>query len=333
MDKITVGAIRWDGWFNDNEWQRNLNPPEWHHRLPFYGREISEAEVTVCGDSQEVLDQEIAYARLGGLDYWAFLHYHVADGDWREGKYNYGLKLYLQSRVKDQMGFCVIIYPHSGDQWEVQLADLLAFLHEPTYHKVCDGRPLIYMLLWGPGGLAEDRWGDLEKSRAAIDRLRAQVKGAGFANPYLVALTMEVKDSSRYVDQLGLDGIGTYANWSFGSYQDLAARNRAYWEECKAAGKPTVPILNAGWDPRPRYATRYASLYGEGREWAAYPTPGELADHVKSALDWIESNPKLTEPGTILIYAWNETDEGSWLAPTLSEGAARLEAIGRVLLR
>ena len=58
----TFGAIRWDGWFQDNPWQRNLDPKEWHGRLPFYGRVISENRVAVCGDSQEVMDREIAYA-------------------------------------------------------------------------------------------------------------------------------------------------------------------------------------------------------------------------------------------------------------------------------
>ena len=39
----------------------------------------------------------------------------------------------------------------------------------------------------------------------------------------------------------------------------------------------------------------------------------------------------LNPANAIIIYAWNENDEGGWLIPTLSEGTARLDAIARVL--
>ena len=32
-----------------------------------------------------------------------------------------------------------------------------------------------------------------------------------------------------------------------------------------------------------------------------------------------------------LIYAWNEHDEGGWLCPTLYEGSARIEAVGKMI--
>ena len=30
-----IGAIRWDGWFQDNPWERNLASEQWRYRLPF----------------------------------------------------------------------------------------------------------------------------------------------------------------------------------------------------------------------------------------------------------------------------------------------------------
>jgi hypothetical protein len=49
------------------------------------------------------------------------------------------------------------------------------------------------------------------------------------------------------------------------------------------------------------------------------------------AIDWTTSNQESAKAQTILIYAWNESDEGGWLVPTLSEGNARLDAIRSVL--
>jgi len=62
-----------------------------------------------------------------------------------------------------------------------------------------------------------------------------------------------------------------------------------------------------GWDGRPR---NYAGA------WYEPAKPAEVADAVKCALDWNRANPNTARAGTVLIYAWNEYDEGGWLCPT-----------------
>ena len=46
---------------------------------------------------------------------------------------------------------------------------------------------------------------------------------------------------------------------------------------------------------------------------------------------WNNTHQPANPTGVILIYAWNEIDEGGWLVPTQSEGDARLKAIAAVL--
>ncbi len=48
-------------------------------------------------------------------------------------------------------------------------------------------------------------------------------------------------------------------------------------------------------------------------------------------LKWNAAHPEAAEANALLIYAWNENDEGGWLVPTLGEGSARLDAIREVL--
>ncbi len=326
--KTTIGAIRWDAWTEGNVWQANLNPPKWHSRVPFYGRILSENEVHVVGDSTEVIEQEIDFAHAGGLDYWIFL-FHNAE-DWRAGKNNYGLSHYLASKKKAQLGFCLMVLPAPAESWERLIGVLLEQLKEPSYQTLADGRPLVYLLFWDTYGDPERYWGDLTTGRKMIESLRQRVIQAGYKNPYLVDLSMQVDLAVRYSEAMGIDAIGAYANWCYGAYQDLAARNRRFWEECKNTGKQTVPLVNAGWDPRPRYESEHAHIYGETRDWTEQPTPDELANHLDSALDWVDENPQSCEADTVMIYAWNETDEGSWLLPTLAEGSARLDAIRRM---
>ena len=315
----TIGAIRWDGWFTGNPWQRNLNPKQWHDRLPFYGKEISDSEVEVCGDTQQVMDQEIAFAHAAGLDYWAFLHYHPTRRKTTDS-YNYGLRLYLSSKHKAKVNFAVIIYPVAGEEWLKQVADVVRFVREPSYQKVAAGRPLIYLLAWGERGLPEKVWGPPAKGREAVAVLRKSVSQAGQKNPYLVVQAVHTQDAARYADELGLDAISSYANSTGDSYADLAAVNRRSWEEWRASGKKVVPLVNAGWNPRPR-----------NQHGGPEPKPAELREHLRSAIGWVKKYREAADAQTILIYAWNESDEGGWLVPTKSEGTARLDALREAL--
>jgi hypothetical protein len=49
----------------------------------------------------------------------------------------------------------------------------------------------------------------------------------------------------------------------------------------------------------------------------------------------VKENPKTCEANGVIIYAWNEHDEGSWLVPTWTAvskpNTTRLDAIRRVL--
>jgi hypothetical protein len=93
----------------------------------------------------------------------------------------------------------------------------------------------------------------------------------------------------------------------------------------------------AGWDRRPRienpvpWDTRRDDESIETALHYVPPQPGELAALLRDAVTWNEQHPQANPAAAVLIYAWNEFDEGGWLAPTLSEGDARLRAIGRML--
>ena len=75
-------------------------------------------------------------------------------------------------------------------------------------------------------------------------------------------------------------------------------------------------------------------LYQGGeRPWFARATPSEIAENLRHAIEWNKRNPVAGKPNAVVIYAWNESDEGGWLVPTISEGTARLDAIREVILK
>ena len=54
---------------------------------------------------------------------------------------------------------------------------------------------------------------------------------------------------------------------------------------------------------------------------------------MKAAATFVSVNPSVVPARSVLIYAWNEYDEGGWIAPMLDDGTARLDAIRAVLPR
>ena len=141
-----VGAIRWDGWFKDNPWEKNLKPTKWRYRLPFFATVGDTGEVHVCGDTQAVMDREIEYAKAGGLSYWAFCYYHSKSRG-RTDAYNYGWRRYLASERRKDLNFCLLLQggTHLGptNEWDATVAQFVSLFKEPTYQRVCGGRPLV----------------------------------------------------------------------------------------------------------------------------------------------------------------------------------------------
>jgi hypothetical protein len=64
--------------------------------------------------------------------------------------------------------------------------------------------------------------------------------------------------------------------------------------------------------------------------------PQEVASLVGDAITWAESNPTLRPessltPPLVLIEAWNELGEGSFLVPTVGDGQTYGDALAAML--
>jgi len=327
-----VGAIRWDAWHGQQgspgkAVEKALGPAEWHYRLPFFAKVLSENEVSIDGTPQEILDREIDFAADAGLDYWAFLKYDDAD------PMSLPLKRYLTSAKKDRIQFCLITELSrwgTKDDHRRQLARLAELMKEPTHLKTPGGRPLFYLGFLSEAQVTKN-WGTVAELRKAVDELRALAP----ANPYIVIMDFNPVQGTKWRDQLGADAISAYAASGGGinaPYSALTDYVEKFWARGKATGSEVVPIVMTGWDRRPRIVNPVPwEKYQKPREGMEKhyetATPAAIAQHVQHAVEWGRTN----KSPAILIYAWNENDEGGWLTPTLSEGAARLDALRKVL--
>jgi len=92
--------------------------------------------------------------------------------------------------------------------------------------------------------------------------------------------------------------------------------------------------VTAGWNDKPRYENPAPWAKGSP-DYTLPPTPAELADHLADALEWTGRNRAAATPAnTVLIYAWNEHDEGGWLCPTLNpDGSANNSRLAAIAAR
>jgi len=335
---VLVGAIRWDAWQEGGSIQKavekTLGPSHWHYRLPYFAKVSGPNSVVINGGTQAIMDQEINYAADAGIDYWAFCVYSDDSGMSR------GLHLYLNSPLKHRINFALNLQggnlAEGSESWDAQLTRYVNYFKDSAYLKVLGDRPLVF--IFNPIKLTS-RFPKPSAIAAAINQLRAATTNAGLGNPYIVYQGWSPKSDFNTMQEYGLDATGAYAVGADPGgdkpFATLAAKAHRFWEQGKASGANFVPIVTSGWDNRPRYETPVPWTPGSTNN-ALPPTPVELADHLADALNWTSRHrDSVTPANTVLIYAWNENDEGGWLCPTLNpDGSAnndRLAAIAAKL--
>ncbi|MBI2841157.1 MAG: hypothetical protein HYX75_22800 [Acidobacteria bacterium] len=352
-----VGAIRWDGWYRGSPYVSVLAPDEWRYRHPFYARTLADGQLEAFSDSQEVMDQEIAYAAAGGIDFWIFNMYVLRDpqgnplvdptNGWKAEDMNRSRKYYLSSQLKSKVKFSLMMgMPGSGDyyfgqhNWDFEVQEAIGQMQEPSYQRVMRRRPLVFF--WLAGEDPEKILGSWRKLRQMLDDFRKKARRAGMKNPYIAALVWSADEGERAVAELGVNAVTSYTSPIPGGYEDpdnytwfpydaLAQADSALWNSFRDAGLKAIPTVSAGWDPRPHRD----DVWGYGGYTSGpvveYATAEQIATHLGEGVQWIRGNPASAEASTIIMYAWNELSEGGWIVPTHSEGTTRLDAIRQVL--
>ncbi|QGQ99160.1 hypothetical protein EHS13_31940 [Paenibacillus psychroresistens] len=311
-----VGVIRWDAQIGSSatgtlagvgpDEERAMAPSVWHFRLPFYATEPTANSDTMNGTTQAIMDQEIAYAKDAGINYWAFDWYGSETGMQTQRN------LYLSSTHKNDVNWAIIMFTHplsSTDQtW------LITQFQTSNYQKVAGGRPLVYA--YNYSALVDT---------AQITAIRSQTFAAMGVQPYIVALDYGSSNAAAFAAQIGADAVSSYVTTGSNgnAYSIGASAEQSNWNNYKATGYPVIPWVTQGWDPRPRINLSsppygYASYPANSYETASTPT--ELANQLQSAINWNANNAASAPANAVLMYAWNEFSEGGYICPTLIPG-------------
>lgn len=209
----------------------------------------------------------------------------------------------------------------SNETWPQEIARYISYFRMDGYQKVdiggISGRPVVFI--------------NGHVNQSYLQDLLSASKAALGVYPYVVSMSNqqlpEIDAQSRY-------GGGTSTPEGAPYVENLANEEVALWRSWATKGMKTVPTVSAGRDARPR--AEYPMPWNVGHWSKSYvkdPTMDELESHVADGLDFVSKNPIAAEANLMLLSAWNEHDEGHWIAPALPQygGTEKLDAVKRAI--
>lgn len=353
--KPLVGAIRWDAWHPANTtspsaWVTPKLYSDWTSREPLQGWHLYGSGV----DTSSLVRQEIDWAADHGVDYWAFVWYDANNPHWPARELMRPYQAYRAAPNRNRLKFSFIVgtqgvaSDYHEPRWRSEyVPEFVDAFKDRHYLRVSGNRPVLYWfgssaLSTQPDGFGSEWAAQLQYLR---DRTRAAVDESGrpLGAPLLVDVTHDVSGARNH----GLEAAASYGpagavapapsgcfdpkarSWSAQAAKDLANLT----DSAPLLAVPSPTPVN---DPRPRdsdpdYLRRIGLPQGYGY-WSQPPTYGQWEAHFGRLYDWAAENPgRTTNPPLMLIYAWNELDEGgAGIVPTKQERFKYLEGIGAV---
>jgi len=307
---IQVGCYYFPGFFRASRWTP----------LKEYGRPLPLMGCYKDGHPG-VQDWQILWAVEHGISFWIFDWYY----DHKLGhvhEHNAALDQgFLRSQYRDLMDFA-LFWCNEGPDYDECTADQMQrmgqklkekYLDQPNYIRIkrapmlVVSRPFRLLDKFGPEG-----------TRLLLD---AVIQGSGEDDFFFVANAAHRLSEFK---NAGFDACTGYNYATVGvekvegrsaSYEKMTLRYEEIWKRVHEDGSlPYIPPLSPGWDSRPWYGDRGFVRTGT--------TPKRFRHHLEAVKDYVD--PLLNR---VVIEAWNEFGEGSYIEPTEARGFGFLDAI------
>ncbi len=315
-----VGAYYFPGWKTASQWQPLQRFPERRPVLGWY----REGE-------PEVADWHIKWAVEHGITFFAY------DWYWSQGARQLEHALhdgYFKARYRHLLKFCLLWANHNPPRTSSR-EDCVAvtrywienYFRRPE-HLVIDGKPVV--IIFSMERLTQDLGSAGVKE--AFEAMRAECRQAGLKGLYLIACVGGA-GGAREAAAEGYDAMTAY-NWpglgmsgsgNRAPFEGLLEGYRRNWEQIlEQSPIPLTPLpVCGGWDSRPWHGENNLVRFGR--------TPALFQRHLQDAKRLLETDgPKSGPRNLVLVEAWNEWGEGSYIEPHQEFGFGYLDAIRAV---
>mgnify|MGYP002559613457 FL=1 len=218
------------------------------------------------------------------------------------------------------------------------------YFKEPNYYKI-NGRP--YFMVYNSAKFVKDHGGP-EKVKKLFSEVVETMRKNGLEPVYWSA-DAGSKAEAEMLAKAGFDGTTRYnvnpyhanlfdkkPDGLLCDYSTAVAAHERLWRAMSEAPLPNIPVVTMGWDSSMRCRNDVDFPWPKGAQYPYGPiysnnNPDIFQSMLEKAKKFALSDPK--SPGAILINAWNEYTEGSYLLPDIRDGDAYLRAIAAVFGR
>ncbi len=306
--EINVGVIRWDAYFKtggeeksvSNQVARALSPSKYHFMAPFFSK-VKDGKIEFPEADNRRFEQEAQLAIKAGINFFAYCWYQNDD------PMSYARKQHACSPLGDKIKMCAIIGVNPMD--DATVSSLIEDMKRDCYFKL-DSRPVVFAY---DAFRTEVLYIERIRNAAADEGMEIYFVGmATEANPFIVNSLLEK----------GMDAIGGYSVGAIEKGEEYCKLARR--AEKNNEGKyiyhdkiDVVPSITCGRDTRPRIETPVSWSGDYGGNYTQEPKENEIYEHAANVLKQLSDEGR-NRPKTVLIYAWNEHDEGGWCCPTLA---------------
>ncbi|MDR1129611.1 MAG: glycoside hydrolase family 99-like domain-containing protein [Prevotellaceae bacterium] len=209
------------------------------------------------------------------------------------------------------------------------------FFKQPNYLRI-DGQPVF--AIYRTDLLLKSFGNSWEETRKGLDYFRDEVKKAGFPGlhlqlihdwnleePYLLSPRAAGGKTAR--ELTALLGINSVTSYNMGKCSNDHVQNAAFAHTFRkkldeALDIPVFPCVSTGYDNSPRYPNQtIKGIYSQN--------PESFKPLLLQAKDYADKHPE--QPKIVVINAWNEWIEGSYLLPDMKYGFGYLEAVREVM--
>jgi uncharacterized repeat protein (TIGR02543 family) len=284
----------------------------------------------------------LQWAHQDGVDFFFFDWFYHADP-----LLNVALGNYLQ--LKDHHGVGVALEYINIDPFVVPQSDWQSVVDQwvtrvfsnPDYARI-DGEPILYVT---DSVRFTDQWGGAAGVNAALATLRqiAIAHGlpgvfvigsvqvgtpvdnpgwAAYATSLLQGENWDALTQDTYPSAVGEpDGNQPYSG-------EIAAGERSWDIYAQDFGPPSIPTVQAGWDPRPWNEAI------DGHLWWFDRTPKQFGAFVADAAAWAHAHPLPGQPPAapiVFVQSWNEFGEGMTVIPTVEDGYSYGQALAQAV--